>query len=67
MLKDSEGKSLTTQQITSMSFASTRPPRFDCEIFTEAQNAKKKHSDETDEESKVDGRFESEAFLIFVS
>lgn len=35
MLKDSEGKALTSQQITSMSFASTKPPKFDCEIFTD--------------------------------
>jgi len=36
MLKDSEGKALTSQQITSMSFASTKPPKFDCEIFTDS-------------------------------
>ena len=67
MLKDSEGKSLTAQHITSMSFASTRPPRYDCEIFTEAQNLKKKHGEEDPEEILVDGRFESESYLVFVS
>lgn len=39
MLKDSEGKALTSQQITSMSFASTKPPKFDCEIFTDSNKA----------------------------
>jgi hypothetical protein len=39
MLKDSDGKALTSQQITSMTFASTKPPRFDCEIFTDSNKA----------------------------
>jgi hypothetical protein len=50
-----------------MSFASTRPPRYDCEIFTEAQNVKRKHGEEESEDTVVDGRFESESFLVFVS
>ena len=37
MLKDSEGKSLVSQDITSMTFVSTKPPKFDCEIFTDLQ------------------------------
>ena len=39
MLKDSDGKALTSQHITSMTFAATKPPRFDCEIFTDSNKA----------------------------
>ncbi len=37
MLKDSEGKAMTSQSITSMSFVTTKPPKFDCEIFIDTQ------------------------------
>ena len=63
MLKDSEGKPLSFQQITSMSFVSTRPPKYDCEIFSESQNKVAAMSEESD---IGENRFD-ENFLLFVS
>jgi hypothetical protein len=57
MLKDSENKALTSQQITSMSFASTKPPRFDCEIFTDSNKAALIQKDEDALSSKRSANF----------
>lgn len=54
MIKDGEGKALNSQQITSMCFVSARPPKYDCEIFTEAHNGKKKQ--QAEEEEDFEGR-----------
>jgi hypothetical protein len=65
-LKDSEGKSVT-QQITSMAFASSTPPKYDCEIFNEintVMNGKGEDEAQYDKNSYVDY---SDKFLVFVS
>lgn len=58
MLKDSEGKPLSFQQITSMTFVSTKPPKYDCEIFSESQNKVV---------SEEDTNSFDENFLLFVT
>jgi hypothetical protein len=65
MLKDSDNKSLSSQQITSMCFVSTKPPKYDCEIFTEAHNAKKNRGEEEDQDP-LPGVFMPEEYLLFV-
>ena len=69
MIKDSEGKQLTSQQITAMSFVSTRPPKYDCEIFVDTQKKRKK--DENLPPPEISARSgvtaASESFIIFVS
>ena len=47
-----------------MCFISSKPPKYDCEIFTEAQNHKKGNEDE--EEIDTNEIFEDN-YLIFVS
>jgi hypothetical protein len=66
MLKDSEGKSLSMQQITSMTFVSTRPAKYDCEIFTEAQ-VHKRANIERQEESEEELLKAVESYLVFVT
>eukprot|EP00347_Sterkiella_histriomuscorum_P010595 403375671 len=57
-----EGKSIT-QQITSMAFASSTPPRYDCEIFNEINVGLNKEEDRVyDEQSYVDF---SDKYLVF--
>ena len=46
-----------------MSFVSTRPPKYDCEIFSESQNKVAAMSEESD---IGENRFD-ENFLLFVS
>jgi hypothetical protein len=70
MIKDSEGKQLTSQQITAMSFVSTRPPKYDCEIFVDTQKKRKKDEEnlpppEISARSGVTAP--SESFILFVS
>jgi catabolite regulation protein CreA len=40
-LKDGSGKSIT-QAITTMTLASTIPPKYDCELFTKVKQVKEK-------------------------
>lgn len=72
MLKDSEGKPLTSQQITSMSFASTKPPKFDCEIFTDSNKIALLSKDDEPLSTKRSimsngGGEYSDNYIIFVS
>lgn len=57
-LKDSTGKSVTQQAITTMTLASTVPPKFDCELFSKVESSAKiiLH-----EETNID-----DAYIVFV-
>jgi hypothetical protein len=72
MLKDSDGKALTSQQITSMTFATTKPPRFDCEIFTDSNKAANALGKEEEPSSKrsfitgTDTNSHLDRYLVFV-
>ncbi|CDW78455.1 wd repeat-containing protein 87 [Stylonychia lemnae] len=62
-LKDSEGKSVT-QQITSMTFASSVPPKYDCEIFNEV-NVNNKMQEEEKSSMKNQYVDYTDKFLVF--
>lgn len=61
-LRDSEGKSVG-QQLTSMMFASSIPPKYDCEIFNEG-GARTLQEDSSDLNRDPDFK---EKYLVFVS